>query len=229
MIALSLRRPLRIFTFACLMAASSVWATTNARAQDAVTTFPLHVSPRELPELRFQDGEGAERSLADFRGKVVLLNIWATWCIPCRKEMPMLDRLQAQLGGPDFEVVALSIDRAGISVVEKFYKEIGLKTLGMYVDASGKASRVLGIVGLPTTVLIGRNGSELGRSVGPAEWDSPALVDFFRKQIERRASNRDEAMPEQRSATAIGRMAAMTAMLASGRGPSEPVATLTFQ
>lgn len=228
MIALSLRQPLRIFTFACLMAASSVWATTNARAQDAVTTFPLHDSPRELPELRFQDGERAERILADFRGKVVLLNVWATWCVPCRKEMPMLDRLQAQLGGSDFEVVALSIDRAGISVVEKFYKEIGLKALGMYVDSSGKASRALGIVGLPTTVLIGRDGAELGRSVGPAEWNSPAMVGFFRKQIERRASGRDRPRLEHQSASTVSRLAAMTRS-SRDQGINRTFGALTFQ
>jgi thiol-disulfide isomerase/thioredoxin len=127
--------------------------------------------------------QGEAIGLADFRGKVVLLNIWATWCAPCRREMPTLERLQAELGGPDFEVVALSIDRKGISVVKEFYDELGLRELGMYVDTSAKASRELGALGVPTTLLIDREGNEIGRLLGPAEWDSPEMVDFIRGQI----------------------------------------------
>src|SRR3546814_20203764 len=84
----------------------------------------LQDAPSALPEVRFTDGGGQPLTLGDFRGKMILLNIWATWCGPCREEMPTLDRLQARLGGPDFEVVALSIDRAGIAVVREFYDEI---------------------------------------------------------------------------------------------------------
>jgi thiol-disulfide isomerase/thioredoxin len=126
-------------------------------------------------------------SLADFRGKVVLLNIWATWCAPCRREMPTLERLQAELGGPDFEVVALSIDRKGLSVVKEFYEELGLQQLGIYVDASGTASRELSALGIPTTLLIDHEGNEVGRLAGPAEWDSPEMVTFIRGYIERQS------------------------------------------
>src|SRR3970282_1051833 len=96
-----------------------------------------------IPELAFQRGDGSPATLENFRGKVVLLNIWTTWCIPCRKEMPTLDRLQARLSGPHFEVVALSIDRAGVEVVEKFYAEIGIRNLPIYIDGTGKATRTL--------------------------------------------------------------------------------------
>jgi thiol-disulfide isomerase/thioredoxin len=137
-----------------------------------------------LPEVQFENGQGEAMTLADFRGKVVLLNIWATWCAPCRREMPTLERLQAQLGGPDFEVVALSIDRKGLSVVKEFYDELSLRELGMYVDASAKASRELSALGVPTTLLIDREGNELGRLAGPAEWDSPEMVAFIRGYIE---------------------------------------------
>jgi thiol-disulfide isomerase/thioredoxin len=126
-------------------------------------------------------------SLADLRGKVVLLNIWATWCAPCRREMPTLDRLQAEIGGPDFEVVALSIDRKGLPVVKEFYEELGLQEVGIYVDPSGKASRELSALGVPTTLLIDREGNELGRLAGPAEWDSPEMVSFIRGYIERQS------------------------------------------
>jgi len=154
-----------------------------AIAQEPPENFTLHVTPLPLPALAFQDGDGMAIGLADFRGKVVLLNIWATWCGPCKREMPTLDGLQAQLGGPVFEVVALSIDRAGLEVVRKFYDEIGIKHLSTYIDSSGKSSRELRIAGLPTTLLVGPEGRELGRLVGPAEWDSPEMIAFLRKQI----------------------------------------------
>jgi thiol-disulfide isomerase/thioredoxin len=149
--------------------------------------FAMHESPRPLPVIQFENGQGEAMSLADFRGKVVLLNIWATWCAPCRREMPTLERLQAELGGPDFEVVALSIDRKGLSVVKEFYEELGLRELGMYVDTSGKAPRELSALGVPTTLLIDRDGNEIGRLAGPAEWDSAEMVVFIRGYIEQQS------------------------------------------
>ena len=160
-------------------------ASIQPAGAQAPEGFAAHESPRPLPDIRFENGQGEAMSLADFRGKVVLLNIWATWCAPCRREMPTLDRLQAALGGPDFEVVALSIDRQGRPVVEDFYRELGLRQLGMYVDASGKAPRDLNALGVPTTLLIDRQGNEVGRLLGPAEWDSPEMVSFIRGQIQR--------------------------------------------
>ncbi len=132
--------------------------------------------PRELPDVGFSDGDGRPVKLSSYRGKVVLLNVWATWCPPCRKEMPSLDRLQAKLGGPEFEVVALSIDRGGPSVVRTFYEEIGLKSLRVYIDQNGEASLALGVNGVPATLLIDSEGKEIGRKIGPAEWDSPEVV-----------------------------------------------------
>src|SRR3546814_1814786 len=102
-------------------------------------------------------------TLKAFDGRFVLLNIWATWCVPCREEMPSLDRLQAGLGGPDFVVVPLSIDREGLPAVKAFYEELGLKALGIYVDQSGRASGKLGAAGIPTTLLVDREGREIGR------------------------------------------------------------------
>jgi thiol-disulfide isomerase/thioredoxin len=92
--------------------------------------------PHALPEVRFQDDQGRDLTLVDFQGRVVVLNVWATWCLPCRKEMPTLDRLQARLGGKDFLVVALSIDRKGVEAVRGFYQEIGVENLTIYVDPS---------------------------------------------------------------------------------------------
>ena len=143
----------------------------------------LHDAPVPMPDLRFTDGEGRIQSLADFRGKVVLLNIWATWCLPCRTEMPTLDRLQAAFGGPDFEVVALSIDRAGPEVVKTFFAKIGVRNLAIHIDQSSEAGFALATAGLPTTLLIDREGQELGRLIGPAEWDSPEMLGFLKSIV----------------------------------------------
>lgn len=147
--------------------------------------FVASASPKPVPQLQFTGRAGRALSLADFRGKVILLNIWATWCAPCRKEMPSLDRLQAQLGGPDFEVVALSIDQGGDALffVEKFFREIGVEHLRIYLDRTGGAAREVGALGLPATLLLDRRGLELGRLVGPAEWDSPEAIATIRQYL----------------------------------------------
>jgi len=164
--------------------ATAAWLIAGpAAAQDAPKNFAIHDEARPVATIKFDDGRGQSRSLADFKGKVVLLNIWATWCVPCRKEMPALDRLQATLGGPDFEVVPISIDRGGIEAPSKFYAEIGVRNLAMYHDASGQAARALGAVGLPMTLVIDRGGNEIGRIVGPAEWDDAEIVEFLRRIV----------------------------------------------
>ena len=145
--------------------------------------FVLRETPAPVPELSFTDGEGKPQCLSDFRGKIVLLNIWATWCLPCRREMPTLDRLQAALGGADFEVVALSVDRRGLEVVKKFYAEIGVEHLAIRIDTSSRAGFALATEGLPTSLLVDRQGQEIGRLIGPAEWDAPDMVDFLKSIV----------------------------------------------
>ena len=139
-------------------------------------SFPLHAAPRLLPEISFEDGQGRKHALAEFGGRAVLLNIWATWCVPCRKEMPALDRLEQKLGGPEFTVLALSIDTQGAVAVRRFYDEIGIRALAIYVDPTTRASDTLGVVGIPTTLLVDAQGREVGRRTGPAEWDSPEAL-----------------------------------------------------
>ena len=139
--------------------------------------------PHALPEVRFQDDQGRDLTLGDFRGRVVVLNVWATWCVPCRKEMPTLDRLQARLGGKDFLVVALSIDRKGVEAVRGFYQEVGVENLAMYVDPSGRGSRGLGLPGVPTTLLIDQEGREVARKMGEAEWDGPEMVSLVERTM----------------------------------------------
>ncbi len=140
----------------------------------------IHASPRALPNLVFSDSRGQPTSLAAFRGRTVLLNIWATWCTPCREEMPTLDRLQAKLGGPAFEVVALSIDKAGLPAVQAFYKSIGIQHLAQYLDSSGEATANLVATGIPLTLLVDGEGREIGRKLGPATWDDAAMVEMIR-------------------------------------------------
>jgi len=146
-------------------------------------SFAPFASPRPIANVVFEDGQGRKRMLADLRGKVLLLNIWATWCGPCRAEMPTLDRLQAHLGSKDFEVVALSIDRGGQVVVKSFFDEINVRALAIYVDATAAAQDKLGIVGIPTTVLIDREGREVARHIGPARWDRPEVIDIIRRYL----------------------------------------------
>ena len=158
------------------------------RVRDPTPSAPelrLHPEPRELPDVRFAGTQGAPTSLAAFRGRVVLLNVWATWCPPCREEMPALDRLQATLGGPDFEVVALSIDEGGMPAVRAFLVGAGISYLRAYVDASGDARSLFGVGGVPLTLLFDRDGRELGRKLGPATWDDPDTVQLIRGVLAR--------------------------------------------
>jgi thiol-disulfide isomerase/thioredoxin len=154
--------------------------------QTSSVPFARASKPKEVPALRFVDASEKERSLADFRGKVVLLNIWATWCAPCREEMPALDRLQGELGGPGFQVVALSVDQEGSAIARRFFAEVGIKSLDFYIDRSARAAFTLDAAGLPATLLIDREGREIGRHLGAAKWDSPEIVEALRRRITRR-------------------------------------------
>ena len=157
-----------------------------ALAQEAPQGFVLYGSAQPLPDARFVDASGASLRLSAFRGKVLLLNVWATWCGPCRKEMPTLDRLQAKLGGGDFQVIPLSTDSRGFEAIDVFFREIGATHLGKFLDVYNEAMGNLNIVGIPTTLLIDRQGRELGRLVGPAEWDSPDMIAFLQGIIARK-------------------------------------------
>ena len=172
--------------FAILLGAIATLAASGARAlEDPAKLMQFHNAPQPLPSFEFADGDGQTLSLAAFRGKVVLLNIWATWCVPCREEMPSLDRLQAALGGADFQVVPLSLDRKGVAVVMTFYAEIGLAHLPIYIDDTGRAAWDLRLFGIPTTLLLDRDGREVGRLVGPADWDSPGAKQMIQSFLER--------------------------------------------
>ena len=152
---------------------SSAGAAGDKLNVGEVTAFVFKKEPEALADVAFVDGQGKPRTLADWKGRVVLLNLWATWCAPCRKEMPGLSRLQKELGSDKFEVVALAVDRAGAEAAAKFLASIDAKDLALYVDATERSGTALRAVGMPTTILIDAGGREIGRLTGPAEWDSP--------------------------------------------------------
>jgi thiol-disulfide isomerase/thioredoxin len=158
-------------------------ASDVAAAPEELKNFVVHQTPKASPTINFQDEQGKTRSVAELKGKVVVLDLWATWCVPCRKEMPSLDRLQASLGSPDFAVIPVSIDRGGLATVAKFYAEIGIRALPMYFDTSGQSLREVGAVGLPTTLILDRAGEEVARVIGPAEWDTPEVAEFLKPII----------------------------------------------
>lgn len=159
-------------------------------ADEGPLRFVMQAEPRELPPLRFVDADGKATNLAQLRGHVVLLNIWATWCPPCRKEMPSLDRLQGSLGGEGLHVVALSIDKgdAALPAIKAFYASLGLQHLRVYNDSEGAAGFELGAPGVPVTFLLDRQGREVGRLTGPAEWDGAEAVALIRRQLARPGS-----------------------------------------
>ncbi|MGC2409950.1 MAG: TlpA disulfide reductase family protein [Methyloceanibacter sp.] len=154
----------------------------------AMAAFLARPKPLELPAVNFADAKGDTKSLSDWHGKVVLLNIWATWCVPCREEMPTLDRLQSALGGKDFDVVAVNIDRGQGDKPKSFLADTGAMHLQFYTDPSGKLFSTLKAVGMPTTLLLDREGREIGRLVGPADWDSPESLALIKAAIAASAS-----------------------------------------
>ena len=145
-------------------------------ARGEVAAVAVAREPRRVPELAFLDGSGDRKTLGEWRGRAVLLNLWATWCVPCRKEMPALDRLQARLGGPRFQVVAINIDTRDPDKPKAWLREAHVDHLAYYADPSAKVFQDLKAVGwafgMPTTVLVDPQGCELGVLAGPAEWTS---------------------------------------------------------
>ena len=143
---------------------------------------PAAAAPKAVPDLAFTGAGDKPVKLSDFRGKTVLLNFWATWCAPCKVEMPSLDRLQAKVGGDGFAVVAISSDRAGKGAVDPYFDQNGIK-LARYYDPQNAAGMALGVTGLPTSVLVDKDGRELGRLTGDAEWDSDDAVALVKQAM----------------------------------------------
>ena len=192
-----MRRPTLSLALAALLygamalAANAALALTPAeraelKALRAGDMAKLVVHDRAEPriETAFQDRDGNSVTLADYAGKVVLLNVWATWCPPCRAEMPALDALAGALEGADFEVIALSTDRTGVARVEDFFRSIGIRNLEIMLDPKGEFMRAAGVMGLPVTLVLDREGREIARMIGDADWNSPEARALVERIIE---------------------------------------------
>ena len=143
-----------------------------------IPLIAMNKTPIRIREFEFRAEDGVSRSLADYRGQFVLVNVWATWCPPCRKEMPSLDRLKKALAAiPDIDVIAISVDRASIAQVRAFYSFYEIEYLPLLQGDEDEVMSALRVGGLPTTLLLNRDGLEIGRLVGPTEWDSPAVIE----------------------------------------------------
>ena len=145
--------------------------------------FELAGAPKALPEIGFTDADDKPLGLADYKGKVVLLNFWATWCAPCVKEMPSLDRLQAEMGKDRFAVVPLSLDGPSKPKVAPFYKDKNLANLGIFFDKGRKVQQAVDVSVLPTSILIDAQGREIGRMVGEADWDKPEAIALMQAAV----------------------------------------------
>lgn len=148
-----------------------------------LAAFFIYKQPKPIADFTFVDEKGQDHSLKELRGKVVLLNLWATWCGPCRHEMPWLDTIKDKFKGRPFEMLTISVDRGGLKKPRRFFNKINIKHLTLYGDKSGRLSAKLRAFGLPTTLLIDRQGRELGRIAGPAEWASQDAFDFIEAAI----------------------------------------------
>src|SRR6476660_6917468 len=157
-------------------------------AHGEVAALTMATAPLRLPDLTFEDADGKPRKLSDWRGRIVLVNLWATWCVPCRKEMPALESLQTRLGGPNFEVVAVNIDTRDPDKPRDFLKDANLTRLGYFSDQKAKVFQDLKAIGralgMPTSVLVDAEGCEIATIAGPAEWASDDAVKLIKAAVQ---------------------------------------------
>jgi len=157
-------------------------------AHGEVAGLTMATAPLRLPDLAFEDAGGKPKKLSDWRGRTVLVNLWATWCVPCRKEMPALESLQTRLGGANFEVVAINIDTRDPEKPKNFLKDAHLTRLGYYSDEKAKVFQDLKAVGralgMPTSVLVDGQGCEIGTIAGPAEWGSDDAIKLIKAAMQ---------------------------------------------
>ncbi len=166
----------RVTTAAQAPAAAASSSAYAAEASAGMEKLVVHDTPREVPEFGFIDVDGEARTLSHWRGKLLLVNIWATWCAPCKEEMPALSRLEAKRGGEDFAVVPISVDRSGPDKPRAFLEQIGADNLPLLLEQSGRLNVKLDVLGLPATLIIDAQGREVARMIGPAEWDAPQAI-----------------------------------------------------
>lgn len=160
------------------LGANAVAADVAALRDGDMKKLAIHMSPAQVPEVGLVDAADAPRSLVEYRGKWVVLNFWATWCAPCRHEMPSLDRLQAAM--PEIAVVPVATGRNAVPGIERFFAEAEIKNLPILRDPKSELARAMGVMGLPVTVILNTEGQEVARLIGDAEWDSDSAKAVLR-------------------------------------------------
>mgnify|MGYP002816644940 CR=1 FL=1 len=173
---------LGLLTTGFVLLPANISHAAGPKLSGPMQVFQLAPSTRPRPSATWQDAAGKNLTLADFSGKVVMVNYWASWCPPCIRELPSIDRLQASLGGDNFTVVAINIDRGGKPIARRMAKRLKIKHLALYLDRESKSARSLGVRSMPTTFIFDRKGREVGKLEGGAEWDEKeavALVKYF--------------------------------------------------
>jgi len=160
-----------LYTALGLGANAACAADIGALREGSMMKLALLDAPAEVSDMAFVDETGAEHRFGDWRGKVVLVNFWATWCAPCRKELPALDALNRDLGGEDFAVLTIATGRNPMPAITRLFDEVGVKSLPVYLDPKLQLSREMGVLGLPVSLLLDREGREIARMSGDAEWD----------------------------------------------------------
>ncbi|WP_169567001.1 TlpA family protein disulfide reductase [Sneathiella limimaris] len=171
-----------LLTFTGVVGLTSTAFSANLKdlAVGEMKNIVISSDPEPIAEFSFVDAEGKTHQISDFQGKTILLNFWATWCGPCKEEMPSIDRLQGEMGSDEFEVLTVSHDLQGIERVVKFFKALKIENLTPYNDKTIKSGRVTGVFGLPATLILNAEGEEVARMVGPAEWDSEEAKEFLK-------------------------------------------------
>lgn len=173
---------------ALMLGANAAHADMSAIADlrdGSMKKLTFHENAKPVSDVPFITADGGEGSLADYKGKIALVNFWATWCAPCRKEMPMLSELQTELGGADFEVVTIATGRNAPPAMKAFFADIGVDNLPLHRDPRQQLARQMAVLGLPITLILDRDGQEIARLLGDADWASNSAKAILSALIQR--------------------------------------------
>lgn len=175
-----------LYTALAVLANTALAETPDIAAlrEGDMSKLTVHSEPITASDVSFETFDGSELHLSDYKGKITLVNFWATWCAPCREEMPSLSALQDELGGDDFEVVTIATGRNAPAAMERFMSDIGATNLPLHADRKQQLARSMGILGLPITVLLDRDGNEIARLQGDADWSSDSAKAIITALIE---------------------------------------------